>query len=89
MSNSYDKLLCAFQQLWNNRPIVNQGNAYSTIRQIILTDLKDELAHPRTRSTPQTKFYLAIKRIIHSSLSNEEKLQIIELYEKELTDLKM
>jgi hypothetical protein len=87
LSNSNEKLLQAFRGLWKNRPLETTSDAMTTIRQAILTDLKDELSHPRARSTPHKKFYLAIKRIVHSELLDEDKLEIIKHYEKVLSEL--
>jgi 3-oxoacyl-ACP reductase-like protein len=87
MDNSNDRLLHSFQQLWINRTLETTVDAQSTIRQAILTDLKDELSHPRVRTTPYKKFYLAVKRIVNSSIADEDKLQLITLYEQELSEL--
>ncbi|MBM6619399.1 hypothetical protein [Bacillus suaedaesalsae] len=82
-----DQLLQSFRELWHNRPLLVNGNAQETIRQAILTDIMDELTHPRARSTPHKKFYLAVKRILESSIPDNDKLAIIKLYEKELSKL--
>ncbi|MFZ3588772.1 hypothetical protein ACOI1C_05705 [Bacillus sp. DJP31] len=87
MTTSFDLLLKSFQQLWNNRSIEMNIDSLSIIQKTIIMDLKDELSHPRARSTPQKKFDLAVKRILTSSISGEDQQQIIRLYEEELARL--
>ncbi|MBM7661896.1 K+-sensing histidine kinase KdpD [Bacillus mesophilus] len=87
MSKSYDELLESFKTLWTNRRFDEFQDSLSLMKRIILTDLLDELAHPRIRSTPHKKFYQAVKRITQSNLSEEDQTQIIELYIEEMEKL--
>ncbi|WP_456279113.1 hypothetical protein [Bacillus sp. AK128] len=87
MTKSNEELLNSFKLLWTNRRFNEEEEASHIIKQAIITDLKDELSHPRTRTTPHKKFYLAVKRITHSSIPEEDQLQIIKLYIEELEQL--
>lgn len=87
MDQMDQQLLQSFRQLWVNRNLELEGDFQNTIRQAIVMDLKDELTHPRARSNPHKKFYLAVKRIIESSIPDQDKLIFISLYEKEMNNL--
>lgn len=87
MDQMDQQLLQSFRQLWVNRNLELEGDIPNTIRQAIVMDLKDELTHPRARSNPHKKFYLAVKRIIESSIPDHDKLTFISFYEKEMKNL--
>jgi hypothetical protein len=88
MNKPYEELLHSFKLLWTNRRFDQDEDSETLIRLVILIDLKDELSHPRARSTPNRKFDLAVKRINQSTIPAEDKLQIIQLYEEVLEGLK-
>ncbi|WP_246941655.1 hypothetical protein [Bacillus pinisoli] len=87
MTKSSEELFQVFKQLWSNRVFEDHEDVLAVMKRTIQTDLKDELSHPRVRSTPHKKFSLAIKRITQTNLSAEDQLQIISLYLEELEHL--
>jgi hypothetical protein len=87
MSKSYDELLVSFKSLWTNRRFYQFEDSLSLMKEVIKTDLLDELAHPRIRSTPHKKFYQAVKRMTQSNLSAEDQIQIMNLYIEEMEKL--
>ncbi|KAA0550094.1 hypothetical protein FZW96_01740 [Bacillus sp. BGMRC 2118] len=82
-----NQLLQSFRELWVNRTLEVKVDASETVIQAIRVDLLDELTHPRARSTPHKKFYLAVKRILESTIPDHDKLAIIQLYEKEMNSI--
>jgi hypothetical protein len=82
-----DELLDSFKLLWSNRKFDEDKDSLLLIQEIIVTDLKDELAHPRTKTTPYKKFYQAVKRITESNIQTDHRLQIIKLYLQKIDEL--
>jgi hypothetical protein len=82
---SFVELLNAYRQLWSNRSLANDQNLNDESSQQLLLEtiekeLRDEMTHPRVRQSPEVKFYIALKRIMLSSLSDHEKLELIKLH---------
>lgn len=77
---NYQQLLIAYRNLWNKRELPTLSSEEETLIFAIITDLKDEMTHPRLRKTPFRKFYLASKRIIESSMNLDEKVQLIQMH---------
>ncbi|WP_236001897.1 hypothetical protein [Heyndrickxia sporothermodurans] len=50
-------------------------------------ELHDEQTHPRTRKTKEMKFYLAIKRVANSSLTDSEKIALIRYYTEVMEEI--
>jgi hypothetical protein len=84
MEHSFSVLLEAYRSLWKNRSLttekLNEQESRSLLYETIAKELRDEMSHPRTRQSPEIKFYYAIKRIINSNLSEQEKLSLIHIH---------
>jgi len=79
-----DKTLELYKQLWNNRSfLLSNENSGDILHLAIKTELYDELTHPRTRKQPTEKYFMAVKRILESSLEDSDQLLLI----KEFTDV--
>ncbi|QOR68942.1 hypothetical protein IM538_14445 [Cytobacillus suaedae] len=77
----YNKLLAAYRSLWTNRELkALEGDEKEILLEAIERDLKDENAHPRVRKDPHIKFFWAVKRIGQGAISDEEKLQLIDIH---------
>ncbi|MFD2680543.1 hypothetical protein [Bacillus seohaeanensis] len=82
-------LLNSYRSLWNNRQLgYTDSSAEAVLKEAIKRDLLDENSHPRIRKNKEEKYYLAIKRIIESSLHEKDKLQLIQLYTESLTEFR-
>ncbi len=82
-------LLNSYRGLWNNRQLgYTDSSAEAVLKEAIKRDLLDENSHPRIRKNKEEKYYLAIKRIIESSLHEKDKLQLIQLYTESLTEFR-
>lgn len=77
----YVSLLNAYRSIWNNRSLTAEtGHEEKVLKEAILRELKDENSHPRVRRLPAEKYILATKRIIESSIIDEEKVLLIKLH---------
>lgn len=76
----YGNLLREYREIWNNRRLESEENPEGTLAEAIARELKDENTHPRARRTVLEKYFLASKRIIESSISNESKVLLIKLH---------
>lgn len=76
----YRNLLQEYREIWNNRRLESEENPEETLVEAIARELKDENTHPRARRTVLEKYFLASKRIIESSISNESKVLLIKLH---------
>ncbi|MGE7759856.1 hypothetical protein [Peribacillus sp. NPDC097895] len=81
-----EELLEAYLSIWNNRKVTD-GGGREVLSELIRRELLDENAHPRARKPVLEKFYLSIKRVMQSSLSNEMKTAIAMAYVTELERL--
>ncbi|MFA1711039.1 hypothetical protein ACDX66_04960 [Peribacillus frigoritolerans] len=81
-----EELLVAYLSIWNNRK-VSDGEGREVLTELIRRELLDENAHPRARKSVLEKFYLSIKRVMESSLSEEMKNAIVMAYITELERL--
>jgi len=82
---SFVELLNAYRQLWSNRSLGNDQNldeesSHQLLLETIEKELRDEMTHPRVRQSPEVKFYIALQRIMLSSLNDHEKLGLIKLH---------
>lgn len=82
----YSELLAAYRTLWVNRPLVaSEEQSKEVLLEMIGRDLRDENSHPRARKNPYAKFYLATKRIVDSTLTDDKKIALmnthIEIFE--------
>jgi hypothetical protein len=81
MSVYFDSLLAEYRTIWNNRALVTVGNKSEEIlKEAIKRELLDENSHPRIRKNRYEKYYTAVKRVVNSTLSQEVKLQLIEVH---------
>ncbi|MGG0716873.1 hypothetical protein ABE096_04635 [Robertmurraya massiliosenegalensis] len=87
MENHFDELLIHYRILWNNRVLTVEENSKKTLLDTIQRELKDENSHPRIRKGIHEKFYLAIRRINHSSLPEDIQSQLITLHIKIMEEL--
>lgn len=83
------QLLKAYLTIWNNRSINFETNEADGEQLTLLMkkELLDQLTHPRVRVSPEIKFYKAVKRIVHTELSQVEKLELIQEFVKMLEEL--
>lgn len=84
----YDKLLKEYRELWNNRKLESEESPENIIKEAIARDLRDENSHPRARRTLMEKYFLATKRILDSSLSNESKIFLIQMHAQQAEEIK-
>jgi hypothetical protein len=75
-------ILEAFKKIWPQRHATANIESEEDMQRYIVIELKDELTHPRVRKTKQQKLELAVERINHSPLEQQEKEQLIEEYKK-------
>ncbi|MGM0888728.1 MAG: hypothetical protein ACQEW5_17565 [Bacillota bacterium] len=80
-----EELLEAYLSIWNNRKVTD-GGGREVLSELIRRELLDENSHPRARKPVLEKFYLCIKRVMESSLSEEMKNAIVMAYITELKD---
>jgi hypothetical protein len=85
VNQSFVQLLNAYRQLWSNRSLANDQyldneSSKQLLLETIEKELRDEMTHPRVRQSPEVKFYIALKRIMLSSLSEHEKFELIQLH---------
>lgn len=76
----YEQLLSSYRVLWSNRSLPIEQNALYTLEEAIKKDILDEMTHPRLRKSKEKKLIAAIKRIIQSSLTEHEKLELIHIH---------
>ncbi|MCM3673222.1 MULTISPECIES: hypothetical protein [Peribacillus] len=81
-----EELLEAYLSIWNNRKVTD-GGGKEVLSELIRRELLDENAHPRARKPVLEKFYLCIKRVMESTLSEEMKNSIVLVYITELERL--
>lgn len=74
------ELLEAYKSLWSNRALPMDENPALTLKNAVEKELNDEMTHPRLRKTPHQKFSLSVKRIVTSSLDDNQKIQLIEYH---------
>ncbi|PJN87761.1 hypothetical protein [Bacillus sp. mrc49] len=81
-----EALLEAYLSIWNNRKVTDEGGA-DLLSELIRRELLDENAHPRARKPQPEKFYLCIKRVMESQLSEDMKNAIVVVYLAEMEKL--
>ncbi|WP_223700922.1 hypothetical protein [Sutcliffiella deserti] len=75
------KLLVAYKLLWSSRSLASEGKSEEEqLIEAIRVELKDELTHPRLRKDPKAKYFLAIKRITTSTLTDREQISLIKQF---------
>lgn len=82
---TFIQLFEAYRSLWSNRSLIKdeeltEESCNSLLYEAIEKELRDEMTHPRVRQAPEVKFHYAVKRIMASSLTDAEKLALIELH---------
>lgn len=80
-------MIKSFQILFKGRKFVEDIQSEQQIRQVIQSELLDELTHPRVRQSIDKKYLLAITRVQQSDLAEVNQQQIISLYEEEYAKL--
>lgn len=84
----FDLLLAEYRSIWNHRLLENEGESSEVVlREAIKRELLDENSHPRIRRNKYEKYYLAIRRLINSSLEPEGKLTLIHLHDEIIASL--
>ncbi|MEW9501820.1 hypothetical protein [Jeotgalibacillus marinus] len=73
-------LLESYKNLWSERTLPSELSAEETLHQVIKRELLDELTHPRLRKSQNEKYYLAVERIVQSSLELAHKVELIKRY---------
>lgn len=84
---SEETLIEAYKSLWNGRSGVQKLNSIEMVKQAVLSELKDELSHPRARRRPDEKLKLANDRIDGSSLSIVDQSSLKVLYLQQFQQL--
>ncbi|WP_241993897.1 hypothetical protein [Mesobacillus foraminis] len=82
----YVHLLNRYRQVWNNRQLPGI-NEEETLREAIRRDLTDENSHPRVRRPLHEKYFMATRRIAESSLTDEDKVKLIQLHASLCTEM--
>lgn len=88
--NNYDYpfLLNEFRKIWNNRLFdLGKGNEEEILKEVIRRELQDMNSHPRVRKHCFEKYFSAVNKIVHSSLLDESKLQLIQLHNELMEEL--
>lgn len=78
--DNYDYLLQQYRSLWSGRELAVQESSERTLKQAMRSELLDEYTHPRLRRPVYEKFFLAVGRILDSSMTDEDKLTLIGMY---------
>lgn len=73
-------LLESYKNLWSDRTLPSELSADEILYQAIKRELLDELTHPRLRKSLNEKYYLAVERIVQSSLELAHKVELIKCY---------
>lgn len=84
----YDYLLEQYRLLMHNRELPIQENSEKTLSEAMKSELRDEYTHPRLRRPLYEKFYIAVKRVLQSSMTSEDKMHFIEMYKTLAEQLK-
>ncbi|HZH63182.1 MAG TPA: hypothetical protein VEY70_27255 [Metabacillus sp.] len=82
------ELLEAYKSLWSNRTLPIEENPARTLKNAIEKELMDEMTHPRLRKTLHEKFYLSVKRIVASSLNDNQKVNLVNYHLQIFEELK-
>ncbi len=82
---TFVQLFEAYRTLWSNRSLtkeeeLTEESCKALLYEAIEKELRDEMTHPRVRQSPEVKFHYAVKRVMASSLTETEKLALIELH---------
>ena len=72
----------AYKRLWPDRQGIQRITTQEELENSILVELNDELTHPRVRKSMDEKLALATERISQSSLTEQEKIALLQLYKK-------
>ena len=75
-----NEIIQAYQTLFPYRHTTVTFTTNEQLEEIIRVELLDELTHPRVRKTPAEKLQIAYDRIENSSLSDNLKMQLKQLY---------
>ncbi|WP_191561340.1 hypothetical protein [Bacillus idriensis] len=81
-------LLEVYRTLWSNRKLAGSESDLQTLQSAIKVELMDEMTHPRLRKNIDQKFFLAAKRITESTISSEDKTELIALHIKMYEEIK-
>jgi len=76
----------AFQSMWNQRSSVDRLS-FTEMCQLIRSELLDERTHPRVRKTPIEKFLMVKGRIEESTMPEQIKKDLIDLYQGQLDEI--
>ncbi|GGA27064.1 hypothetical protein [Psychrobacillus lasiicapitis] len=77
----------AFRTLYKDRKFTTEIQSEEQIREVIKAELLDEFTHPRARLSPEKKLKHALDRIRISTLSEEEKNLLEDVYKEEYINL--
>lgn len=80
-------MINSFQLLFKGRKSVENLQTEEQIRQVIQSELLDELTHPRARQSIEKKYLLAVARVQESNLTELDQQQILSVYKEEYTKL--
>ncbi|RFU66482.1 hypothetical protein D0469_17530 [Peribacillus saganii] len=74
--------------VWNNRIVKNDKMKEEEILfELVKRELLDENSHPRVRKGRYEKFHMSISRIVDSSLTAQEKINLIAFYSQSMDAL--
>lgn len=85
---NFNQLLKEYRTLWNNRLLSGDEEAEYILKTAITRELKDENSHPRVRKSPYEKFYFAVKRVMESHLTENDKQLLIQVHLEMMENIK-
>lgn len=85
---NFNQLLKEYRTLWNNRLLSADEEAEYILKTAIIRELKDENSHPRVRKSAHEKFYFAVKRVMESHLTENNKQLLIHVHLEVMENIK-
>ncbi|MGG4168354.1 hypothetical protein ABEW00_12960 [Rossellomorea vietnamensis] len=81
MSVVFNDLLISYRQIWKNRMLMEDDfSAEQVLKEAIKRELEDANSHPRVRKSIEVKYFTSTKRITESTLTNDDKVALIQLH---------
>lgn len=81
-----EQVIQAYQSMWNQRSSIDKLD-FTEMCQMIRSELLEELTHPRARKTPIEKFQIVKSRIGESTMPDQIKKDLIDLYLVQLHEI--
>ncbi|TQR20694.1 hypothetical protein [Psychrobacillus vulpis] len=80
-------MIKSFQLLFKGRVSTDKLQTVEDIRKFVVSELLDELTHPRARQSIHKKYEIAVNRITQSDLSDMDQQKLITIYREEYMKL--